>query len=453
MAKDTNGIAIGSDQLATSAASNNRTVLYSKATGHGIYYDNNLSVSSSLPQHCYKSPIVSGTYENMQSVKYSDLQHYAYVEDIEPLVMFVDDFYWDDIETQLQDWRYNGFEEAREIYTGDPYGMGCNPYVFDPIRYPNDSIFEWRGSRYYLWHYIGYDNGAPDTLLTTVCDYDTLYSKSMEYITDVTTLKNTWPYIIKFQENGPEYGPTEEWHDCIVKVYKPYEYLNFYRKDNADATINLTNLNLNRPNVMVSEDYGLTWTSWDGSSRNLPVYTNPRLLVSGNNTNGFNLSNSKYSRFQFTGTVYAAGNIMSLLSSDYRTFTTNQTIPTNYCFCNLFRNSSIKSAPKLPATALRNYCYHRMFYACTGLTKTPILPATGLMSYCYYQMFYGCTGITEITCLATSDINVFNSTTAWVKKINGNGTFYKAQNASWSIGDNGCPKSFTQVEYSSTIST
>ena len=147
MATTTDGIAVGKDQLATSAASNNRTVLYSEATGYGIYYDNNLAVSSALPSHCYKSPVTSGTYTNMQSVKYSDLQRYAYVEDIEPIVMFVDDWNWDDIDEQARNWWYLDFDEAREAYISDPYDMGCNPYVFDPIRYPNDSIFEWQGSR------------------------------------------------------------------------------------------------------------------------------------------------------------------------------------------------------------------------------------------------------------------------------------------------------------------
>ena len=457
MAKDTNGIAIGKDQLSTSATSNNRTVLFSKATGYGIYYDNNLAVSSALPQHCYKSPTTGGTYSNMQSVKYSDLQHYAYVEDIEPIVMFVDDWSWDNIDEQIQDWGdYEDFEDMRNAYISDPYGKNCNPYVFDPIRYPNDSIFEWNGSCYYLWHYIGYDDNAPQTLLTTVCDYDTLYSKSMEYITDAATLKNTWPYIIKFQ-NDDTYSPTDPAHDCIVKVYKPYEYLNFYRTDSSSATIQLVHINSHNPNVVISEDYGLTWTTWDGYTRTLPNYKAPRLLVSGNNPSRFNTSTSTYSRFQFTGSVYAAGNIMSLLSRDYRTFSTNLTIPSTYCFCNLFYNSAsnncLKSAPKLPATTLTTYCYYQMFYYCTGLTKSPILPAATLLNYCYYRMFYGDTSLTEITCLATSGINTNQSTGRWVQNITGYGTFYKDPNYSWGTGNSLRPSGFTQVNYSATITT
>lgn len=38
---------------------------------------------------------------------------------------------------------------------------------------------------------------------------------------------------------------------------------------------------------------------------------------------------------------------------------------------------------------MQNYCYHSMFYGCTGLTTAPELPATTLANNCYENMFTG----------------------------------------------------------------
>ena len=118
-----------------------------------------------------------------------------------------------------------------------------------------------------------------------------------------------------------------------------------------------------------------------------------------------------YGTFSSTGRFKVYGNIMSLLTyeksqgdmdgsaeyADFRNLTDLSSYPT-YIFSKLFENCTYlvdASNLVLPATTLVNYCYHRMFYGCTSLTKAPKLPATTLADYCYYYMFYGCTSLTK----------------------------------------------------------
>lgn len=60
----------------------------------------------------------------------------------------------------------------------------------------------------------------------------------------------------------------------------------------------------------------------------------------------------------------------------------------------MFWNSTIITAPELPATALTEGCYAGMFEGCTRLVKAPALPVTTLANSCYYNMFEGCTSLT-----------------------------------------------------------
>ena len=67
----------------------------------------------------------------------------------------------------------------------------------------------------------------------------------------------------------------------------------------------------------------------------------------------------------------------------------------NYCFSYMFyNNTTLITAPELPATTLANYCYQSMFQGCTNLTVAPELPATTLATYCYIYMFRSCTKLT-----------------------------------------------------------
>ncbi len=116
----------------------------------------------------------------------------------------------------------------------------------------------------------------------------------------------------------------------------------------------------------------------------------------------------------------------------------------NSCYYGMFRGcTALTAAPALPATQLENHCYREMFSNCTALTASPVLPATQLVKYCYQEMFYNCSKLATVTCLATSGINVSNSTFNW---LNGAGkdaedtkTVYISSSADWPSGNNGIP--------------
>ena len=90
--------------------------------------------------------------------------------------------------------------------------------------------------------------------------------------------------------------------------------------------------------------------------------------------------------------VECSGDIRTLID-----YTAHENAATGNCrFISLFKNcTALKSAPQLPATALKGSCYRQMFEGCTSLTQAPVLPATELQQLCYYSMFKGCTSLTE----------------------------------------------------------
>jgi hypothetical protein len=68
----------------------------------------------------------------------------------------------------------------------------------------------------------------------------------------------------------------------------------------------------------------------------------------------------------------------------------------DYCYDGMFLNcTGLTTAPKLPATTLADACYSVMFSGCTALTTSPELPATKLVDYCYNGMFQDCTNLTN----------------------------------------------------------
>ena len=87
-----------------------------------------------------------------------------------------------------------------------------------------------------------------------------------------------------------------------------------------------------------------------------------------------------------------------------------------------------------------------MFQGCTSLTTAPELPATTLKNYCYECMFYVCTKLNYIKCLAT-DISATDCTKNWVYGVASTGTFAKASSmTSWTTGVNGIPTGWTVID-------
>lgn len=90
--------------------------------------------------------------------------------------------------------------------------------------------------------------------------------------------------------------------------------------------------------------------------------------------------------------VDCSGDIRTLIN-----YTAYDAVATeNSSFISLFQNcTALKSAPQLPAKALKESCYRQMFEGCTSLEQAPVLPATELQKLCYYSMFKGCTALTQ----------------------------------------------------------
>lgn len=109
--------------------------------------------------------------------------------------------------------------------------------------------------------------------------------------------------------------------------------------------------------------------------------------------NGTATSWEKYSTITFSDEnvkVDCSGDIRMLIN-----YTAYDAVATENCsFRSLFQNcKALKSAPELPATALKANCYTSMFSGCTSLTEAPKLPATKLANGCYSEMFKGCASL------------------------------------------------------------
>ncbi len=173
-------------------------------------------------------------------------------------------------------------------------------------------------------------------------------------------------------------------------------YLTFTSIGNSTFTIQTNRRTKNWNGTLWYSRDARSWTVWDGSTiissspgRTLYLRGKGNTVISGQNDN--------YStRWVFSGAtegVSCEGNIETLL--DYEKVLAGQH-PTmaNYCFYQLFyMQSSLKTAPELPAMTLSYQCYYYMFYNC-GLTVAPALPATTLAGYCYSGMFANCAYLT-----------------------------------------------------------
>lgn len=253
----------------------------------------------------------------------------------------------------------------------------------------------------------------------------------------------------------------DENNNASIVNIDSYDGLKF--KSNGSTTISLHNGN--SPDIKYSLNRGYTWEQWNYAAINLS--DGDMVYFKGNNPNGFTKTAGYQTANMFVisgnGTIEASGNIMSLIDDGE---CTTLSIPCDYCFYMLFDTcKKLITAPELPATSLRNYCYARMFYK-TGIKIAPELPAKNLYNYCYQYMFshcenltacsiyatqsaggscqwmfYYCTQLNYIKCLLTTNNTSY---TSWVEGVAENGTFVKNSNTTfWPTGVNGIPEGWT----------
>ena len=166
-------------------------------------------------------------------------------------------------------------------------------------------------------------------------------------------------------------------------------------------------------NVEYSLDDGQTWHSIPTSSSNnnypsdgaapddaITLSKGEKVYVRGL-YDGELFSGTNNVTFGMSGDMAVTGNVMSLVDREGKA----TEIPTDYCFCALFRYCrGLTHAPELPATVLTKGCYLDMFYKCSKLTEAPDLPATEVKEECYRSMFRECSGLTKAPDLPARDL-------------------------------------------------
>ena len=158
----------------------------------------------------------------------------------------------------------------------------------------------------------------------------------------------------------------------------------YFEAQEANSTVALTSTLTTAPNLEYSTD-GETWqelqhTTADGT-HTFDTLTltavGDRVYLRGDNPNGLGTMPEGaemplYSHFVMSGKIAAGGNIMSLLDKD-----AEMTEIPAFGLVMLFGditgenpNTSLTSAPALPATTLAEGCYMNIFSDCTSLTMS-----------------------------------------------------------------------------------
>ena len=84
-----------------------------------------------------------------------------------------------------------------------------------------------------------------------------------------------------------------------------------------------------------------------------------------------------------------------------------------------------------------------MFSGCTSLTTAPVLPATTLKSYCYSYMFRGCSKLNYIKAMFTTAPSTYY-TSNWVNGVASTGTYVKNSAATYTTrGISAIPSNWT----------
>ena len=137
-----------------------------------------------------------------------------------------------------------------------------------------------------------------------------------------------------------------------------------------------------KPDVRYSYD-GTNWIEW---TEPISLMQDEKLYVKGDNPDGFSFSDKSFTQFSISKSATVSGSVMSLIDGEGE----STVIPNEYCFYSLFKGCEVTTAPELPATTLKAYCYASMFENCHSLKIAPALPATEMEPNCYRLMFWSC---------------------------------------------------------------
>ena len=160
--------------------------------------------------------------------------------------------------------------------------------------------------------------------------------------------------------------------------------------ESEEASLYIANVGGNSPDVRYSINGG-TWEQL-GSRDNVFLEKGDKIYFKGNNPQGFSSGETVYTSFGMDGEFSASGSVMSLIDGEGELLE----IPNDSCFIYLFADcKGLISAPELPATTLKKYCYGNMFEGCSDLKEAPALPATTIEMGCYKFMFRRCESLVK----------------------------------------------------------
>ena len=160
--------------------------------------------------------------------------------------------------------------------------------------------------------------------------------------------------------------------------------------ESEEASLYIANVGGNSPDVQYSINGG-TWEQL-GSRDDVFLEKGDKIYFKGNNPQGFSSGETVYTSFGMDGEFSASGSVMSLIDGEGELLE----IPNDSCFIYLFADcKGLISAPELPATTLKKYCYGNMFEGCSDLKEAPALPATTIEKGCYKFMFRRCESLVK----------------------------------------------------------
>ena len=214
--------------------------------------------------------------------------------------------------------------------------------------------------------------------------------------------------------------------------YNELEYLNFTMPNGGTIALTRRGTGSVRRYLYYTKN-GKTWTSWSfsanagqyGNGQYTPITMQPGEKIwirnDSETSTGFSAGSANHFQFEFSNTVYAAGNVMSL-----KCRYPNVAYGGAYSFCKLFMDCTTLITPPeiLTSYAPQGFAYC-MFQRCSNLEYAPELHMTNINTngYCYYYMFQGCTKINMVKLHATS-FPTANCTTNWLSGVASTGDIW-----------------------------
>ena len=224
--------------------------------------------------------------------------------------------------------------------------------------------------------------------------------------------------------------------DAIATAPIQPDYLNF----KGNGTIYLASTATVAPILEYSFD-GHNFVEWPHSTAGathtfdtLTVDDDVTIYVRGNN------ERMRYSQFFMTGTIYADGDVGTLIDGIGGPAVAIET----YTFMYLFSGcTSLMTPPRIEAITTSKSCYSNMFRGCTGIVEAPTLHAVDVAETAYNNMFNGCSSLQKVTIYA--ETLGPDALTYWLYNVNPSGQLTCPQSLVIPSGHYELPTGWTRV--------